>query len=286
MLPILLDLKIIKIYTFGVFAVLAFFWGLYFFWKHLKLTSYKEEEMFDSVFVGLLWSLFFGRLFYVIGNFDDFGFNILKFILINGYPGLSAWGMVCGATIGLYIFLKQRKIDVGKAIDYYVTPALVAMAVLKVGSFFAGADVGTKTKFFLSVTYAGHEGSRHITALYEALMFAIFAYVTKMLLLAIRREKVPHGFAYLLFLNVFSFTYLALDTLKENHLYFAGINVNVVVSLVVFFVTTTFFIYHFRKEIVTNIKMALLSTYTYVAKNISKFTKTITKRTAPTAKKS
>ena len=30
MLPVLLDLKFVKIYTFGVFLVLAFFWGAFF----------------------------------------------------------------------------------------------------------------------------------------------------------------------------------------------------------------------------------------------------------------
>ena len=89
MLPVLLDLKFIKIYVFGVFLVLAFFWGSFILWKNIRLTSQKEDEIFDALFFSLSGGLFFSRLFYVILNFDKFGFDFLKFILINGYPGLS-----------------------------------------------------------------------------------------------------------------------------------------------------------------------------------------------------
>jgi prolipoprotein diacylglyceryltransferase len=65
MLPILLDLKIFKIYTFGVFLVLAFFWGSFLIWKLIRLTSMKEEEVFDGLFWGLFGGLFLSRLFYV-----------------------------------------------------------------------------------------------------------------------------------------------------------------------------------------------------------------------------
>ena len=72
MLPVLLNFAFIKIYTAGVFLVLAFFWGLFFLWKNIKLTSFKEEDLFDGVFVGLLGGLFFARIFYIILNFGDF----------------------------------------------------------------------------------------------------------------------------------------------------------------------------------------------------------------------
>ncbi|PIZ68201.1 hypothetical protein COY13_01625, partial [Candidatus Roizmanbacteria bacterium CG_4_10_14_0_2_um_filter_36_35] len=62
MLPVLLDLKFIKIYTFGVFLMLGFLWASFVLWRNIRLTSHKEEEIFDGLFLSLLGGLFFGRL--------------------------------------------------------------------------------------------------------------------------------------------------------------------------------------------------------------------------------
>src|SRR3989338_9939126 len=94
MLPVLLNVGFLKIYTFGVFLVLGFFWATFLLWKNIRLTSLKEKDVFDGLFISLLGALFFGRLVYVILNFKDFGFNLLKFILINGYPGISLYGLI------------------------------------------------------------------------------------------------------------------------------------------------------------------------------------------------
>ena len=111
MLPILLNLGFLKIYTFGVFLVLGFFWAIFLLWKNIRLTSFKEEDVFDGLFLSMFGALFFGRLIFVFLNFKDFGFNLLKFILINGYPGLSLYGSIFGGLFILYLFTNARKLN-------------------------------------------------------------------------------------------------------------------------------------------------------------------------------
>src|SRR3972149_10209295 len=168
MLPVLLDLKFIKIYTFGVFLVLGFFWSAFLLWHNIRLTSYKEEDVFDGLFLSLFGGLFIGRLVYVVLNFNDFGFDILKFILINGYPGISLIGAILGGIFTLFGFFGLKKIDFSEIIDYFISPLFVALVFGKLGSFFSGADVGSVTTFFLKIRYASFEGLRHLTAFYEA----------------------------------------------------------------------------------------------------------------------
>jgi prolipoprotein diacylglyceryltransferase len=79
MLPVLLDLTVIKIYTFGVFLLFAFFWGSYFLWKNISLTSYKEEDIFDGLFIAFRRRDVYGRLFYVLSSIlIKFGFEYPK----------------------------------------------------------------------------------------------------------------------------------------------------------------------------------------------------------------
>lgn len=243
--------------------VLAFFWSLFFLWYTIKLTSYKEEDMFDSLFVSLFWAIFFSRLVYVLFNISTFGLNPLKFILINGYPGLSMWGALGGGFLSFYLYCRAKKIEFLKAIDYFIPALFTALVFLKIGSFFAGIDVGTKTSFLLSVKYAGYSGARHLVALYEAVIFGIGAYISYTIMLLIRREKLKHGFVWYFFLLFFSLDNLLLDNLKQNHLYFARIDVSVAISAVLTVFFTAYFIRYFRVEIRKYIVTILHKTTTH-----------------------
>lgn len=249
MLPVLLDLKFVKIYTFGVFLVLGFFWSSFLLWRNIRLTSYKEEDVFDGLFLSLFGGLFVGRLIYVVLNFNDFGFDILKFILINGYPGISLIGAILGALFTLYGFFALRKIDFSEIIDYFISPLFIGLVFGKLGSFFSGAEVGAKTSFFLRVRYAAYEGLRHLTPLYEAIFFAIAAYVSYRLLFEIRKERLKQGTLLMFFFWFLALAYFVFDSLKERTLYLQGISFNWLASGLMLLTTSFYFIYYFRSSI-------------------------------------
>jgi phosphatidylglycerol:prolipoprotein diacylglycerol transferase len=249
MLPVLLDLKFFKIYTFGVFLVLAFFWGSFLLWKNIRLTSHKEDEVFDGVFLSLAGGLFIARLTYVLLNFKEFGFDVVKFILINGYPGLSLYGAFFGGFGTLTLYYLIKKIKILSIIDYFVSPLFLAMAFGKLGSFFSGAEVGTKTKFLLSIKYVGFDGFRHLTALFESIFFFFASYVSYKLLFEIRKEKYSSGFLFAFFIWFFSLTYFIFDKLKEHSLYFMGYRFNEFVSFILLLTSSFYFIYYFRSLI-------------------------------------
>ncbi len=281
MLPVLLDLKILKIYTLGVFLVLALFWGAFWLWRNIKLTSFKEEEIFDGLFVSLFGAFFTSRLVFVLLNFDDFGFNFLKFILMNGYPGLSIIGGLAGGIITFALYARLKNIDFIAAADYFAPAMFLAVAIGKVGSFFSGTDVGSVTSFVLGVTYVGYEKTRHITALYEALFFIIGFAIAQKLLLKTRREQSEKGTAFMYFITFFCFTEFVLDILKGNHLYFAGLSFNMVVSGLVFVFSALYLTVKNRKYIVQTVKNVSYTISEYGKKSI----KSIKNTTAGTSDK-
>ncbi len=254
MLPVLLDLKFIKIYTFGVFLVLGFFWSAFILWRNIRLTSFKEEEVFDGLFLSLGFGLFFGRLVYVLLNFEKFGFNFFKFILVNGYPGFSIWGILLGFFLSLFLYFSSKKINFFAVIDYFMTPLFIAAVFGKLGSFFSGAEVGEKTNFFLRTKYLGFEGLRHLTPFYEGLAFIAIAFLVQKILLEIRKEKYFPGFLFYFSLWYFSLDYFVFDNIKANHLYFQGYSFNRVVSAVLLLTITVYFIYYFKSGILSFIK--------------------------------
>lgn len=229
MFPILFVSGVLKIYTLGFFLVLALFFGLFWLWKMIKLTSYKEEDVFDMFFISLLGSIFFARLVYVLASFDKFRFDLLKFILINGYPGLSLFGALYGGMLVLFLYVLRKKITFLDIADYFVSPVFLALGIGKIGSFLSGEE--------------------SLVALVESVLFFALAYAGYTIVRAIRRGKFTTGTAFYFFLLTFSFTNLLLDNLKLNHLYFLRFSLNVAVSVVVFIGTAGYFIYYFRHEI-------------------------------------
>ncbi len=253
MIPILFTVGGLKIYTFGVFLVLAFFWGLFLFWKNIRLTVYKEEEKFDSIFLSLAGSLLIGRLVYVILNFKDFGFNLLKFILINGYPGLSLYGVLIGGFLTLFLYFLIKKISFRETIDYYIAPIFLALGLGKLGSFFSGVEVGTKTSFFLSIQYHGVTGLRHLTPLYEAIIFFIGVFLAQKILFAIRKKIFEPGFVFFFFCWFFSLTYFIFEPLKEKHLFYKKMSLNQVASVILLLTFSFYFVYYFRKLLISRL---------------------------------
>lgn len=250
MLPVLVNLPFIKIYTFGVFLLLAFFWGSFMLWKHILLTSHKEEDIFDGMFIALVAGLFTSRLVYVITHFNDFGFNILRFILINGYPGLSLYGFLLGAVIALYLFFSYKKIKFAEAIDYFVPAAFIALGFGKIGAFFAAAEVGTKTRLPIAIKYAGVAGMRHLTPLYEGILFFVGAFIAYKMVYAVRRGTYPKGTVGAFFLWFTAFVFVIFDFIKDRRtMVLNGISLNLIVSSVLLLTFTVLFIYYFRSFI-------------------------------------
>lgn len=263
MLPVLLNIGFLKLYTFGVFLVLSFFWGIFLLWKNIRLTSHKEEDVFDGIFVSLFSAIFFGRLVYVSLNFDKFGLDILKFILINGYPGISFFGLLFGGFLSLYLFFIPKKIKFKETVDYFISPLFLSIGFGKLGSFFSGAEVGTKTKFILSIKYFGIDSLRHLTPLYEAIIFFLASYIAYKILFEIRREKYPLKFNFYFFFWLVSLVYFSFDNLKAYKLYLLGWSFNQLVSSIILLTSTVYFIYYFRNHILNSIKIVRNSLYKY-----------------------
>lgn len=254
MLPILLDLGFFKIYTLGIFLVIAFFWALFWFWRNIKLTSFKEEAMFDGVFVSMLGGIFFARLTYVLLNFEDFGGSILKFILVNGYPGLSLVGGLIGAFFTFLVFARIARLPFFEAVAYAIPSLFLALGIGKIGAFFGGSTVGSETDFLLSIQYVGYEGQRHITAIYDAILMFVGFFISQSLVLRYRRDKVDVGSIFSFFLVMLSIAYMSLDFIKDDPLYLFNLRFNVLVPGIVTAIVLVWEIIKYRKNIVKKFK--------------------------------
>ncbi len=239
MLPVFLDLKVVKFYTFGVFLLLAFFWGCYLLWKNFLLTAYKEEDIFDGMFLALTGGLFMSRLLYVVLHFNEFGFSILKFILINGYPGLSLYGFLIGFFFTLFFYTSRKKMKTMEVFDYFIPPAFLALGFGKIGSFFSGTELSGRLNHFLLTLFP----------LYEAVLFFLAAFFSYKILFSIRREKYEKGFNLFFFGLYFSFVSLMFGVIRSGKNLLQQPEFNIFLSSIFVLTFSFYFIYYFRSLI-------------------------------------
>lgn len=257
-IPILLDLGIFKVYTTGVFLVLGLFWALFVFWKSLKLTHHKEEQFFDIILLSGFIAFIFSRIFYVILHFDQFGFDILKIILVNGYPGLSLLGAFIGAFLVLIIFCWVMRLSIGETMDYVLPAVLLFFATGKAGSFLAGVDVGTVTKLPIAMKYLGHDGWRHPVAAYEGIFLMIGYLVVYKLLLAVRRGDWSLGSTYAIGAAWIGADLFLFDKLKVQKLYLAGFSLNLWVGFFILVVALSYFIFMNSTQLKGNMEQLII----------------------------
>jgi len=235
MLPLFAQLGSFFIYTYGVFLVLAFFWACFFVWKHIRISKFPEEMAFDIVFISFGFSLLIGRILYGLLHFDEFGFNLIKYVLANGYPGISPLGMIIGAVGALFFLCQKNKIKFDEFSDYIIPSFFVFASIAELGAFVAGIEPGIMFKWF-----------RHPVALYKAILLGVGAYVSIRLFYSIRKEKIDKGIILFFFFFLFSFTSFALNFLKDKRAAIGDSPVESGAFLILLLTSCFYFVYYFR----------------------------------------
>lgn len=243
MLPVLLSIGPIKIYSYGLFLALAFLVGSFVFFRRAKEAAFEEEKIFDSIIWTVLFGLLGARIYYLLFNFPDFGFNPLKWFWLTRYGGLSFHGGLLGGTFGLFLFTKREKWDFWQTADIAVFGLSLGQVIGRIGCFLNGCCFGIQTDLPWGVVFVGLEGRRHPTQIYEAL-FVLFIFF---LLLKLERryrlfswykgksDKAAPGFLALSYLIFYNFGRILLENLRGDSLYWGRVRSAQLVSGLILF---------------------------------------------------
>lgn len=264
MLPLFAQLGSLSIYTYGVFLMLGFFWGCFFIWKNIRISKFEEEAAFDITFISFGGALLFGRILYGILHFQEFGLNVLKYLLANGYPGISPFGMLVGGVGAMYWACKVRKIKFQEFSDYIVPSLFIFTAVAELGAFIAGNEPGILWKWF-----------RHPVALYKAAFLGLGIYLSLKMFFNVRKEKIEKGAPLFFFFGVYSATYVAFQFLKDKRALLTESPAEHWAFFILLLTSCFYFVYYFRVLIIQFGKDFINSKINYVKttfKNISRKT--------------
>jgi len=155
MYPILFSLGPLTIPTFGIFALMGFFFGSFVIWKRARETHFSEEDIFDGILLVTLAGLVGARIVYILLHFSHFGFWPFGWLSLLRIPGLTfVGGLVMGLSMLNYLS-RRRHWDFYEISDIFVTGFSLVQAIGWLGAFFSGTGVGRESK--LGFVFPGYE---------------------------------------------------------------------------------------------------------------------------------
>jgi phosphatidylglycerol:prolipoprotein diacylglycerol transferase len=224
MFPVVVAFGPFTISSIGLFIALAFVMGSFEIWKRAKEEHYEDSDIFDIVFLTFLGGLIGGRLFHILYNFGDFGFDIGRWLNL-AYSNQIAWlGFVVGVMYMLYLVYKRKKFSYFEFLDVSVFGVIVAQVLVRVGQFLDGSYLGSVTVWPIGLHFPGVEGGRFPVQLIEVVVLIGLFFYLRWLNKHYRlfswyqdsRGKAHPGFLWLVYMGSLCVLYFGLDFITER----------------------------------------------------------------------
>jgi len=260
--PVICDIGSFPLTWYASFLTLAAIWLIFWGWLQTKnSTQISFNKILVMALVGLPSAIIFARLLYLIDNtvvaivhpdLADSG-SVINFLqhpeLIIGGDGLTIWGAVLGAALGIRIYCKLAKIKIGRFFDLMAPGIIMAQAIGRLGCLFNGCCYGTPTNLPWGLVYTdpqsfGFTGGipAQPTVAYEIIFCVIIFFV----LLQLRNKLKPEGSLFVLYLALYALWRFGIDFLRTGNPFFFSLHQAQFISIIVLLITIPWMIKNTR----------------------------------------
>jgi len=247
---------------YGLFLALAVVWLIvWMWWQVRKGAKISLDTVLTLALVGIPSGVIFSRLLHVVDNIVvakmhpelvlsgaviDYSQNWSRVI---GGEGLTAWGAVLGASLGIWVYCKIAKVKIGYVFDLLAPGIIMAQAIGRIGCLFNGCCYGVETGVPWGLTYTNPNTLAPLgiptqpTVVYE--MF--FNVAVFFVLLKLRRRFKPDGSLYLIYLSFYSAWRLGIDFLRTRNPFLLGLDQAQVISIVILLIAVPWMLKNSRR---------------------------------------
>lgn len=238
--PVAFTIGGVGVRWYGIMVALAvlvlILWALRAVKKGANKVSY--ETVFNAALVGIPSGIVFSRLFHVVDYWSYYSRNPGQII---GGEGLSIYGAVLGAALGIWIYSRFRKFTFGYLADILAPGIILAQAIGRVGCTLNGCCYGLETDIFCAIIYTDPESFApigvpvHPTQVYEI----IYNLIVFGVLMRLRGRLRPDGSLFLVYLTLYSLWRFGIDFIREGTPFLFGLHEAQVISLIVLVIAVT-----------------------------------------------
>ncbi len=218
---------------YGIFIALAIIWIiLWAAWQVRKGANLSYETIFTAALVGIPSGIVLSRLLHVIDLWDYYSHNLGQII---GGGGLTAYGAILGAALGVWVYSRFSKLNFSYLADLVAPAIILAQAVGRVGCTINGCCYGILTSLPWGIIYTHPDSfaprgmATHPTTVYEL----IYNLIVFAVLLKLRGRFKPDGSLFLIYLGLYSLWRLATDFLRVGTPFLFGLHQAQVIAIIV-----------------------------------------------------
>ncbi|MDH5695643.1 MAG: prolipoprotein diacylglyceryl transferase [Dehalococcoidia bacterium] len=195
-------------------------------------ANLSYDTILTAALVGIPSGVIISKLLHVIDRLDFYLQNPGQ---ILGLAGLTIYGAVLGAALGIWIYSKLSNFKFGYFADLVAPAVLLAQAIGRVGCILNGCCYGIETSLPCAIVYTNPDSyaplgvAVHPTQIYEIVyLLIIFA-----VLLKLRGHFKPDGSLFLVYLSLYSLWRIGIDFLRDGTPFLFGLHQAQVIGIIV-----------------------------------------------------
>lgn len=228
MYPEICKLGPFTIYSYGLMLVLAFMVAAALSSSRARKENFNPDIIFNLLFISFVSGVIGARVFYVIEHIGDYIRSPLEVIMFQ-HGGLSWFGgLILGSVSGI-IFLKNKKLEIYKALDLIAPFLALAQAIGRVGCLLNACCLGKESTFGIYFTLHGRI-LIPVQAYSSVLLIFIF------MILRFLQDR-PHkaGYIFFMYLLLYSLKRFFIEFLRaDNEIVLFGLTLFQVISIAIF----------------------------------------------------
>jgi phosphatidylglycerol:prolipoprotein diacylglycerol transferase len=210
-------------------AVVVVLWVI---WEVRRGAKLSYETIFTAALIAIPSGVIISRLLHVIDLWGYYSHNPGQII---GASGLTIYGAILGAVLGIWIYSKFSKFNFAYLADLVAPGVILAQAVGRVGCTINGCCYGLPTSLPWGVVYTHPESyaplgmAVHPTQIYEIIYLLIIFGVV----FSLRGRLKPAGSLFLVYISLYSLWRVGIDFLREGTPFLPGLHQAQVIGIIV-----------------------------------------------------
>lgn len=190
------------------------------------------DTVFTAAMVGIPSGAVFSRLLHIFDNWSYYSQHPGQII---GGGGLTAYGAVLGAALGIWIYSRISRFKFGYFADVVAPGIILAQAIGRVGCTLNGCCYGVATSLPWGIAYVHPESFAPLGVVVQpTTVYEIFWNLTVFgVLLKLRGRLKPEGSLFLVYLSLYSVWRLGSDFLREGTSFLFGLHQAQVIAIIV-----------------------------------------------------
>jgi phosphatidylglycerol:prolipoprotein diacylglycerol transferase len=240
---------------YGILIALAIlFIILWVGWQVRRGAKISYDTLFSAALVGIPSGVVISRLLHVIDNIVVAKLHpelaVMGAVIdytqhpgqIIGGAGLTAYGAILGAALGIWVYSRFSKVEFGYFADVTAPSIVIAQAVIgRIGCTINGCCYGIPTTLPWGVIYThpdslAYYASRalpagmglHPTQPYEI----IYGLIVFGVLLLLRGRFKPNGSLFMIYLGLYAIWRLGIDFIREGNPFLFGLHQAQIISII------------------------------------------------------